>query len=87
MLTDHPRAGTGRGNDVVITGKRIKHLQGNRRGVTAVTRIVGRLAATRLGARNLDRAAGLLEQFDGRKTDCRPEQIDKARHKQRHTHS
>jgi hypothetical protein len=45
------------------------------------------LAAARLGARDLDRAAGLFEQFHGGKTDCRPEQIDKARYKQRHTHS
>jgi hypothetical protein len=72
---------------MVILVKRIKHLQGDRLRIGAVTRIVGRLAATRLGARDLDRAASLLEQFDGGKTDCRPEQIDKARHKQRYTHS
>jgi hypothetical protein len=87
MLTNHASAGTGGGNDMVIVCKRIKHLHGDRLRIGAVTRIVRRLAATRLGARDFDRAAGLLKQFDGRKTDCRPEQIDKARHEQRHTHS
>ena len=87
MLAYHPRAGTGRGNDVVIARKRIKHLQGDRLRIGAITRIVGWLAATRLRTRDLDCATGLLEQFDGGKTDRRPEQIDKARHKQRHTHS
>ena len=51
--------------------------------VITVAGIIGRLTAAGLGARHLDRAAGLFEQLDRSEADAGPEQIDQTRHQQR----
>src|SRR5205823_10524323 len=63
-------------HDVVEGFERIHHLPRKDRGVAVVTGIPRRLSTTRLRARHFDLAAGLFEQFHGRKADARTHQID-----------
>src|SRR5262249_9094531 len=53
----------------------------------SIARVVGGLATTGLPARRFDGTTGVFEQFDCRKSHCRPEQIDQTRDKQRYSHS
>src|SRR4029077_18755010 len=82
----HTGTRTRGGDDIIIAGKRIKYLQGNRFGIGPVTGVVRGLTATGLAARDLDRASCVFEQFHSRKTYSRPEQIDQTRNKERYMH-
>ena len=78
MDADHPGARAGRRDHV------IERLEGGDQAardfprVAGIARIPGRLAATGLGARHRDRAAGFFEQLDGGEADGRAHQIDEA---------
>ncbi len=86
MPAYHAGAGSGRDDDVVIISERLDDLDCDRLRVGAVARIIRRLPTTGLGARNLDRAAGLFEEPNGSKADGRPKQIHKTTREQRYTH-
>jgi hypothetical protein len=86
MLTDHSGAGTGGGDNMVKAGECVEYLQGDCLGVSAIARIVGWLAATSLGTRDLDRTPGLLKQLYRGKADRRPKQIHQTGHEKSYTH-
>jgi hypothetical protein len=84
VLLDHRGAGARRRDDMVVAGEGVDHPSRNRLGVGPVTRIVGRLPAAGLQGRDFDRAAGLLEQLDGREAHAGAEEIDQAGHEEPH---
>ena len=87
MHPQHPGTRPRRGDDIIIAGKGIEYLQGNRLGIGPVTGVVSGLAATGLSTRYLHRTSRVFEEFDSRKPDCRAKQIDQTGDKQRYTHS
>ena len=75
MKTDHPGARARRGNDMIITGECVHHLQGDRLRVGAVSGVVCGLPTTSLRTRHVDGAACGLKQPDRGKTYSRPKKI------------
>ncbi len=82
VLADHRRAGARRHDQIVVWLEGCDHLGGEGPGIVLVAGIVGRLAATALGARHLDRAARRLQQLDRGEADAGPEHIDQTGHEQ-----
>ena len=82
---DGAAAGTGRHDHVIEVLERDDDLPGQVTGVGAVTGIVGRLTAAGLGGRDLDRAAGVFQQFHGGEADRRAEYVHQTGHEQADT--
>ena len=81
----HPQhAGTraGRRDHVIVLFKGSDDASRQGARVFEVAAVIGRLTATGLGLRDLDLAAGLLQQLDGSKADIRAPQIDETSHEQ-----
>ena len=75
MLDQHAPARAARGDDVVAVLERVDRLPRQRFRAVAVAGIVGRLTTAGLTWHD-DPAASVLEQFDGRKSDARPDDVD-----------
>ncbi len=81
MFGEHPGAGAGGGDHVVIRRKSFDGLKREVLGEFPVAGIIGRLAAAGLRW-HLDRASGVLEELDRRPTDRGAEKVDKTSDKE-----
>ena len=78
MLPQHSGAGARRCDDIVKALECLDDLPGDILGIGTVTGIIRRLAAADLRIRNLDDAAGALQELYGRETDRWAEEINEA---------
>ena len=84
VLDQHPAAGARGDDDVVVARERRDDAARQGLGGGAVARVEGGLPAAGLRRRDLDLAARVLEQLDGREADARAEQVDEAGDEERH---
>ena len=85
-LADHAAARAGRDDHVVELFELLERFLCQVACQRAITRVVGRLAAARLGGRHYHVVTGLFQQLEHRKTDVGPHQINQASDEQSYAH-